>query len=79
MLLNAICFCGNRGVFAPIQKVWLDYAHGLNQPIEVRCAGRTPRRGVFRGLGLDGSLRLEGPKGLELIHAGEVFFDAIGH
>ena len=65
--------------FGPIRKAWLKRAYGLGQVIDVRLDGRMRHRGVFSGLDDQGALQLKGPKGLEIIHAGEVYFHAAGH
>lgn len=65
--------------FGPIRAAWLQRAYGLNQTIAVRLPGQEARGGIFEGLGADGALQLRTPGGLDSIHAGEVYFDAVGH
>ena len=65
--------------FAPISAAWLDRAYGMGQSMTARLAGGREVAGRFGGLGPDGALRLETPKGPQPIHAAEVYFHAARH
>ena len=60
--------------FEKVRKDWLSQAHGLNHKISARLPDRT-EKGVFRDIGPDGALILEGSDGKSIaIRAGEVYF-----
>ena len=60
--------------FSPIRERWLEAAHRLDEPIEIRFPDGTSIDGTFRGLDQDGALTLEQNDGKTvLIAAGEVF------
>ncbi len=61
---------GSEG-FAPIQAAWLAAAHATGEPVVVGVDERR-LQGVFRGLGDDGTLLLDGPDGVLAITAGEL-------
>lgn len=65
--------------FAPIREAWLARAYKLGETITARLTGQAPKQGRFAGLAGDGALQLRGEAGLELVHAGEVYFHAAGH
>lgn len=67
------------GGFAPIREAWLARAYKLGEVITARLAGQDPKQGRFAGLAGDGALQLGTEAGLELVHAGEVYFHAAGH
>jgi len=59
--------------FSQIRSQWLERAAGLGAPIRV-AGPRGPCEGVFETLDASGRLLLRGPRGLEAIEAGDVFF-----
>ena len=71
--------CWQEQGFAPIRIAWLARARGLGEAMTVRLAGQAPRQGRFAGLAGDGALQLRGADGLQLVHAGEVYFHAARH
>lgn len=58
--------------FASIRNDWLKRAAGIGEPIRVRLPERD-LSGRFQGLDDAGRLLLEGPSGVTLVTAGEVF------
>jgi len=65
--------------FATIREAWLGRAYKLGETITARLSGHAPKQGRFAGLAGDGALQLRTDAGLELVHAGEVYFHAAGH
>lgn len=60
--------------FAPILELWLNQAHGLDQPMTARLPN-TEFKGVFKTVNEDGALILETANGDEkTIHAADVYF-----
>lgn len=60
--------------FETVRRDWLKQAHGLNHKISARLPDKTVK-GIFRDIGPDGALLMEGEGGKEIaIRAGEVFF-----
>ena len=57
--------------FAPVRAAWVAAAHAPGERIVVGVGARS-EHGVFRGLGDDGSLLLDGPDGELAITAGEL-------
>jgi BirA family biotin operon repressor/biotin-[acetyl-CoA-carboxylase] ligase len=67
----------DRSGFAPIRKVWLEYARGRGSQIEVRLANET-LSGLFEDLDGEGQLCLRLPSGeLRLVTAGDVYFPEV--
>lgn len=61
--------------FAPIRKVWLVQAHGLNQKMTARLPQRE-EKGIFRDLDEAGGLILELSDNKQIvIRAGEIYFE----
>lgn len=76
--LSVLCGCLDRWLrlwagegFAPIRGAWLDRAHGLGEPVTVRC-GEVPLNGIFRGLDEDGALILYDGGTRRRVTAGDV-------
>ncbi len=59
--------------FAPIRKIWLNQAHGLNEPMTARLP-QDKFKGIFKGIDEAGSLILTMDEGDKIIHAGDVHF-----
>jgi BirA family biotin operon repressor/biotin-[acetyl-CoA-carboxylase] ligase len=59
--------------FAPIRELWLNQAHGLNEPMTARLP-QEKFKGVFKGIDADGALILSMEEGEKIIHAGDVHF-----
>lgn len=57
--------------FAPVRAAWLTAAHVPGERIVVGASGQRAQ-GMFRGLGDDGALLLDGPEGEIAITAGEL-------
>ncbi|MGZ8995569.1 MAG: biotin--[acetyl-CoA-carboxylase] ligase [Rhodospirillales bacterium] len=58
--------------FPAVRAAWLGRAHGLGEPIAIRCGDETFLRGVFRGLDEDGALILDQDGALRCVTAGDV-------
>lgn len=68
---------GGEG-FARIREVWLELAHGVGQPVQVKLPDRT-LDGVFEGLSDDGALILRVSDGEQVpVHAGDLFLQNTG-
>ncbi len=59
--------------FAPLRAAWLERAHGLGRPVEVRLEAGT-EAGVFAGIDDDGALALDQGGRRRRIMAGDVQF-----
>jgi BirA family biotin operon repressor/biotin-[acetyl-CoA-carboxylase] ligase len=76
--LPVLCHCLDHWLrlwagegFAPIRSAWLGRAHGLGEPVAIRC-GDAALSGIFRGLDEDGALILDQDGNRHRVTAGDV-------
>lgn len=64
--------------FGPIRRLWLERAAGIGREVTLRLPSGE-KKGIFEGLDRFGRLQLNGPSGLELIDAGDLYFPNLQH